>query len=107
MILHSDYSAEELQQKGMPTLANEFPVIKCPVIASDNDYTPLQWISMACKNMTIRFTDVEEWLESQINLARYSLIPVCNLGNNISIIDTLLSRSLHKNKHLIWYSDTS
>jgi hypothetical protein len=91
----------------MPALANDFPVIKCPVIASDNEYHPLQWIAIACRNMTIRFTDVDEWLESQINLARYTLIPVCNLGDNISIIDTLFCRSLHKNKHLIWYSDTS
>jgi len=87
---------------------NDFPVLRCPVIAKDNDFNPLQWIPTACKNMTERFTDVEEWVESQVNTSRYSLIPLCNLGeDNISIIDTLYSRSLHKNKHLLWYSDTS
>lgn len=35
------------------------------------------------------------------------MIPVCNLGDNINIIDTLFSRSLHRSKHLLWYSDTS
>ena len=80
--------------KGLPSLTNEYPVIRCPMIASDNDYPLLQWITTACKNLTIRFTDVEEWLESQINLARYTLIPLCNLGDNISMIDTLLCRSL-------------
>lgn len=82
-------------------------MVRCPIVASDNDYTALQWIPTACKNMTIRLTDVEEWLEEQVNLSRYSLIPVCNLGDKINVIDTLYSRSLHKNKHLLWYSDTS
>jgi hypothetical protein len=56
--------------------------------------------------MTIRFTDVEEWLENQVSMSRYSAIPVGCLGENINIIDTLYSRNLHKNKHLLWYSDT-
>jgi hypothetical protein len=39
-------------------------------------------------------------------MSRYTAIPVGNLGDNLNIIDTLYSRNLHKNKHLLWYSDT-
>lgn len=76
---------------------------------SDNEYPALDWIRVACKNMTTRFTDMPEWLKERINFARYSYIPVCNLEGDapIFIIDTLYSRSLVLNKHLLWYSETS
>jgi DNA polymerase epsilon subunit 1 len=106
-IVHSDITPQELAAKGLQSLANDFPVIRCPVVQSDNDYSALQWIPTACKNLTIRFTDVEEWMENQICMSRYSSIPVCNLGDNIQIIDTLYSRKLHISKHMLWYSDTS
>ena len=49
------------------------------------------------------------WLQNKINLARYSIIPVCNLvgDDNLFVIDALYSRSLTFHKHLLWYSDTS
>lgn len=107
VVLHSDFTPVELQSKGLLSLANDFPVIRCPMIASDNDYHSLLWIPTSCKNLTVRFTDVEEWMEQQVNQSRYSMIPVCNLGDSINMIDTLFSRYLHKSKHLLWYSDTS
>lgn len=81
---------------GLPSLKNDFPSIKCPMILSDNEYPALDWMRFACKNMTIRFTDMQEWLKERINFARYSIIPVCNLEGDAPsfIIDTLFSRSL-------------
>jgi len=59
--------------------------------------------------MTARFTDMGEWLEDRINLARYTFIPLCNIESDapLFIIDTLFARSLTMNKHLVWYSDTT
>jgi DNA polymerase epsilon subunit 1 len=94
---------------GMPTIINEFPYVKCPQVLSDNDYPAFDWIRHACKNMTLRFTEMEDWLKERINFSRYSLIPVGNFESDapISIIDTLYARNLSLNKHVLWYSDTS
>ena len=92
----------------LPTLYNEFPTVKCQVIENDNLFPALDWVRFACRNMTKRFTEMGEWIEHRINLARYSLIPIGNLPIDapIFVIDTLMARSLSISKHLIWYSDT-
>jgi hypothetical protein len=82
VVLHSDLTPQELQLKGFQSLINDFPVVRCPVISNDNDYNPLQWIPNACKNMTERFTDVKEWVDTQISTSRFSAIPLCNLGED-------------------------
>ena len=94
---------------GLPTLANDFPCMKCPQISSDNDFPALDWIRFACKNMTVRFTEVNDWIKEKINFSRYSYVPVCNLEGDapLFIIDTLYARNLTLNKHILWYSDTS
>lgn len=59
--------------------------------------------------MVSRFTEIPDWLKEKINFARYSCIPLCNLGQGdapLFIIDTLFARNLTLNKHLLWYSDT-
>lgn len=93
----------------MPTLTNDFPVLKCKPIASDNEFPPLDWIRFAAKNMTSRFLEMENQIKERINFSRYSYIPVCNLDEDVamSIIDTLYARTLSVNKHVLWYSDTN
>jgi DNA polymerase epsilon subunit 1 len=90
-------------------LVAEFPCIKYPQVLADNDYPALDWVRFAARNITLRFSDYAEWMKERINFSRYSLIPVCNLEGDahLYIIDTLYSRSLTMNKHLLWYSDTS
>lgn len=95
---------------GLPTLIQEFPYIKCPVIASDNEYPALDWVRYACKNMTSRFAETPSWFKDRVNFSRYSYIPVGNLHENdapLFIIDTLYSRNLTMNKHILWFSETS
>lgn len=108
-VLQSEMSSESLQFMGLPSLHNEFPVLKCAVIPSDNELPALDWIRFACRNMTIRFTDMGDWVQNRVGFSRYTFIPVCNLEVDapIFITDLLLARSLNMQKHIIWYSDSA
>jgi DNA polymerase epsilon subunit 1 len=81
---------------GLPTLVNEFPVLKIKPLASDNEFPPLDWVRFAAKNMSIRFIELKDNIKERINYSRYSYIPVCNLEEDapLFIIDTLYARTL-------------
>lgn len=108
-ILQSDLAASKLQFMGLPTLINEFPVLKLPIVASDSEYPALDWMRQAAKNMSLRLVDVINNVKHRIEFSRYSYIPVGNLEDDapLSIIDTLYARLLSYSKHVLWYSDTS
>lgn len=59
--------------------------------------------------MTVRFSQINEWLRDRINLSRYSLIPVCNLEGDAHLftIDALYARNLIFSNHVLWYSDSN
>lgn len=109
MALSSDINEAKLQFIGMPTLINEFPVMKFQPILSDNEFPPLDWIRFASKNMCQRFLEMSSRISERINFSRYSYIPVCNLDDDspLFMIDTLYARTLAMNKHVLWYSDTT
>jgi DNA polymerase epsilon subunit 1 len=98
---------------GMPTLINEFPVLRCKTEKSDSidlQNNHLGWVRGACANMTLRFIEMPDWVETRIGFSRYTFIPVCNLTEtdmHQNMIDILYARQLNQSKHLIWYSDTS
>lgn len=51
MALSSDLNEAKLQFIGLPTLINEFPVMKFQQTPGDNEFPPLDWIRFASKNM--------------------------------------------------------
>lgn len=67
---------------GLPTLANDFPVLSMQVNLTDNEFPALDWVRSAAKNMTLRFLEVENVVRERIHFSRYSLIPVCNLSES-------------------------
>jgi hypothetical protein len=81
---------------GLPTLYNDFPIIKCPIVTGDNEFPALDWLRYAVKNMTSRFTEVGPWLSDQSDFSKYTLIPICNIENDghSFLIDTLYARQL-------------
>jgi DNA polymerase epsilon subunit 1 len=83
--------------------------MKRKINESDYDLSPLEWQKEAVKKITVRFVENFAWVENQINLARYSLMPVGNLGSEaeINAIDMLYARSLNTSGHLLWYSHNS
>ena len=108
LVLQSDLSATNLQFMGLPSLVNDFPIVKCPIVAGDNEFPAIDWLRYATKNMTSRFTEVGEWLSAQRNFALYTIMPLCNLEADAEsfVIDTLYARQLNQQKHMLWYSDS-
>ena len=94
---------------GLPSLVSEFPVLRKPIVPEDYELPALDWQRTAVKSITIRFAETSAWIKEQVNLARYSVIPVGNLGEDSALgaIDTLYARSLYLNNHLLWYSDSA
>jgi Domain of unknown function (DUF1744) len=85
---------------GLPTLNQEFPVMRCLPVAADNEYPALDWVRWAAKNMCFRFTEMQGIIRDRINFSRYSYIPVCNLEDDapVAIIDTIYARTLAMSK---------
>lgn len=67
---------------GMPSLVNDFPIVKCPCVEGDNEFPALDWLRYAAKNMTSRFTEVGVWLNEKIDFSRNTIIPICNLESD-------------------------
>ena len=109
VVLQSGQSAEHLQINGIPSLMNDFPVLKLAPSPSDSDFPALEWIKYACKRSLASYTEVVSAVQMQIMRSRYSFVPVCNLGEDtqLSLIDTLLARQLTMGNQLVWYSDTT
>ena len=61
---------------------NEFPVMQLAPFAQDNDFPALEWIKHACKRSIASFQDVCDAVQMQILRARYSFVPICNLGED-------------------------
>ena len=49
VVLQSHKSASNLQISGLPSLLNDFPVLKLNPGAADNEFPALEWIKYACK----------------------------------------------------------
>ena len=94
LVLQSSKTTEELQVKGLASLLNEFPVLKLAPLEGDNDFPSLDWIRHACRKSIETHLNACQEVANEIQRARYSFIPVCNLGENAqsSLIDTLLAR---------------
>jgi hypothetical protein len=48
-------SPSKLQFMGLPSLINEFPVLKIKQVNADNEFPALDWVRFAAKNMSFRF----------------------------------------------------
>jgi len=57
----------------------------------------------------IRYLHFPEWFEDRLGCARYSHIPLGNLGYDVtnSITDMFFARQLQHNRHLLWASEGS
>lgn len=92
----SEYATEQLKFMGLPSIT-EFPVLTAQVVPSDiSDIqeNALDWVRKSCANLTLRLSEMPEWLEERVNFARYSMIPLCNLSEDMhcTMIDVLFAR---------------
>jgi len=80
-----------------------------PTNPKDNEYPALDWQRFAARLITQRFIITVDMVHERVNLARYSLLPLCNMDKDafLFILDALFARTLSVNRHLIWYSDST
>ncbi|TFJ85676.1 hypothetical protein NSK_003184 [Nannochloropsis salina CCMP1776] len=93
-------------RRSVPAL-NDLPVVSMPSNADDNRYPALSWQSYSTQRMIQRFLCMPGWLQDRLQAARYSHLPLGNLGLDPqrTMADVLLGRLLHGNRHVLWASE--
>ena len=90
---------------GLPAL-RQYPLVKVPNNQSDNQYPVYRWQNFAAQRIVARFLTLDAWWNHRVQSARYSGIPVGNIGDDVpcDMMDMLFARALHKAKFLLWAS---
>ena len=87
----------------------DFPVIMMPLNNLDEMFPAVGWQMFATTRMIQRMLLFPNWFTDRLNSARYSHIPICNLGSDVltTVIDVMFARQLIHNRHLLWASEES
>lgn len=109
VFFQSDTKNERIQTLGLRSMINDFPVVRYAMNPNFSYFPSVDWIRFAFKNISISFVLAGENLKERINKARYAYTPLGNLETDspLAAIDTLYARNLSKNRHVLWYSNTS
>ena len=109
VFFQSEFKNERVWTLGLKTMVNDFPVVRYGMDQNYGYFPSVDWIRYAFKNISIAFIMANDTLKERINKARYAYTPIGNLEEDsaIAAIDTLFARNLSKNRHVLWYSDTS
>jgi DNA polymerase epsilon subunit 1 len=88
---------------------NEFPTVAAPTNTKDAAYPQLNWQQYAAKRLLQANTLIEQWYAQQVEVARYSHVPVGNLPAETStfVSDVFFARALKKQNHCLWVSPTA
>lgn len=108
LVFYSPLEPERYGVNGIPTLSNAFPVIRRKML----DFQPrsaLEWQKDAVKHVSERLIESPSWVRAQVEMARYSHVPLGNLGEDpcLNAMDILYAKSLQLQNSLLWYSQTS
>jgi hypothetical protein len=90
----------------LPAL-HDFPLAVMPAHSLDQLFPAVGWQMFAAERMVQRFLIFPRWFDDRLACARYSHIPLCNLGPDAltTVIDVVFSRQLTHNRHLLWASE--
>jgi DNA polymerase epsilon subunit 1 len=85
-------------------LLQQFPLLLMPSSSNDEDFPTLHWQVRICNIMIQRFLVLPQWFDDRLRSARYSHVPVSNLGRDadMTMTDVLFARQLMHNRHLLW-----
>lgn len=88
---------------------NEFPTVAAPTNSKDDAYPALDWQRYAAKRLLYQSAVVENWYQAQVEVARYSHVPVGNLPSDTTLFvsDVFFARALKKQNHCLWVSPTA
>lgn len=92
-------------RRAVPALQT-LPVATIVSNSIDNTFPAISWQIFAAERMIQRYLLFPRWFADRIKAARYSHLPVCNIGADAltSMIDVLYARTLKENRHLLWAS---
>lgn len=90
---------------GLPAL-KKFPVVKIPSNQGDSQYPVYRWQNLAARTAINRFLTFDQWWNHRLQWARYSGVPIGNMGDDLpsNAADVLFARVLEKAKFLLWVS---
>ena len=94
--------------KLLPRL-REFPTIALSCSPVDYQKNSYDWRRFCYKSMLNQYLGLDDWLHDQLQLARYSQIPIGNLENDaiVMAIDVFFARHLIANDHILWMSSST
>ena len=86
-----------------------FPLLFAPSNAKDNQYPALKWQPHALRRLFTHYSVSDEWLHSQIDLARYIHVPVGNIpaDHHAFACDVFFARQLRRQNHVLWVSPST
>lgn len=101
-------SMNQRQWRKKLSYLQDFPLAIAPHNTTDDMFPAMQWRDYVASRMLKRFNYLPVWYNDCLRCARFSRIPLCNLGNDFrtSMTDVLIGRQLMHNRHLLWASDT-
>ncbi|TMW61838.1 hypothetical protein Poli38472_010901 [Pythium oligandrum] len=108
VIAQSSISSSKRLREKISGLHN-FPLTMLPWHEEDSLFPALTWRPVLAERMLTRLMEMGPHFQDVLECARYAHVPVGNFSGDhaLSILDTLYSRMLTKNKHLWWHSSTS
>jgi len=93
----------------IPELDN-FPLVEMPSVEIDTDQlNALDWQRQFAKKFIQAYLGVNDWLQAQLDQARYFHIPVGNIPPNDPFLyasDIFFARHLSRSNHVLWISPT-
>jgi DNA polymerase epsilon subunit 1 len=83
-----------------------YPTLHRSAFSADTDFPALDWQRFAFKRWIEQFVTFDSWKVAQLEISRFSGIPIGNLRGDqqILMLDTMLSRKLSKAGYILWYS---
>ena len=86
------------------SVLQQFPILLMPSSPKDEDFPALNWQIRICNIMVQRFLLLPQWFNDRLLSARYSHIPIGNLGRDadMTMIDVSFARQLIHNRHILW-----
>ena len=102
ILTQTPFSKQRLREK--ITSLYDYPICTVPFHVEDATFPALTWKKVVATRMMYRSIEMFECWGELVECARYSNIPIGNFTRDYSlgILDTLYSRILMKNKHLLW-----
>jgi DNA polymerase epsilon subunit 1 len=90
-------------------MLHEFPLLTIAANSQDEMFPAVGWQVFITERMIQRLLIFPRWFSDRMLSARYSLIPICNLGSDAltTMIDVIYARQLIHNRHLLWATEGS